>query len=159
MPPGDRAGERPAHGRVSLERIRSAFQPTAVFNPGGKMLGYVPPAGRGGGSEAHSDFPMEMAMRGASGTPTRSKAIHEIQSGFQQLTRGLRMLTREAIREAAKASAPRRRRVSRGRRIHGRYIGLIRNLPPRMKAKVRSIRARKGVDAAIRLAKELRRGH
>ena len=98
-------------------------------------------------------------MRVASGIATRSKAIKEIQAGFQRLTRGLRMLTREAIREAARAGAPRRRRASRGRRIHGRYIGLIRNLPPRQKAKVRSIRARKGVEAAIRVAKELRRGH
>jgi hypothetical protein len=82
----------------------------------------------------------------------------EIQDGIRRLTRGLRLLAREVIKEAARtgAAAP-KRRVSPGRRIHGRYIGLIRNLAQREKAKVRAVRARKGVEAAIRMAEEMRR--
>ena len=94
-----------------------------------------------------------VAVRGSS----RSKAVKEVQTGLNRLSRGLRMLAREIIREAARAGKARRIRVSPGRRLHGRYIGLIRNLPARHKARVRGLRARKGVDAAIKMALELRR--
>ncbi len=88
---------------------------------------------------------------------SRGKAVKEIQAGIRRLTRGFRLLTQEMAREVRKVGAQRRVRVSPGRRRHGRYIGLIRNLPPRLKASVRATRARKGVEAAIRMAKELRR--
>ena len=37
----------------------------------------------------------------------------------------------------------------------GRYMGHIRNLGPRQKARVKALRASKGIDAAIRLAQQL----
>ena len=96
---------------------------------------------------------MQNAERGTS----RSRAVKEVQAGVSRLSRGLRMLAREIIREAGRAGKTRRGRVSPGRQRHGRYIGLIRNLPARQKAKVRALRAKKGVDAAIKMAMELRR--
>jgi hypothetical protein len=85
------------------------------------------------------------------------KAVAEIREGLRRLTRGFRMLAREGARAAARAEDSRRTRVSPGRRRHGRYIGLIRNLPARQKAQVRAVRAKKGVDAAIAMATKLRR--
>lgn len=40
-------------------------------------------------------------------------------------------------------------------KLQGQYMGHIRNLAPRQKARVKALRGEKGIDAAIRLAKEL----
>jgi hypothetical protein len=40
-------------------------------------------------------------------------------------------------------------------KLQGQYMGHVRNLRPRQKARVKALRASKGIDAAIRLAKEL----
>ena len=77
-------------------------------------------------------------MRQRAGVQSRSKAVREIQAGLKRLSRGFRLLTREVLEEAARPGNGRGRRISPGRRIHGRYIGLIRNLPVRQKAKVRA---------------------
>jgi hypothetical protein len=91
------------------------------------------------------------------GALTRSKGVLEIHAGLRRVSRGFRLLTRELIQEATNSSAVRRRKASPGRRVHGRYIGLIRNLPERDKAQIRAIRARRGVEAAIKKALEMRR--
>jgi hypothetical protein len=58
-------------------------------------------------------------------------------------------------------SAPRRprRKPSRQRlaalKLQGRYMGHIRNLGPKQKARVKALRESKGIDAAIRLAQQL----
>jgi len=96
-------------------------------------------------------------MRQRAGVQSRSKAVREIQAGLKRLSRGFRLLTREVLEEAARPGNGRGRRISPGRRIHGRYIGLIRNLPVRQKAKVRALRARRGVEAAIKMARVMRR--
>ena len=88
---------------------------------------------------------------------SRSRAVKEVQAGLNRLSRGLRMLTREIIREADRAGKARTHRVSPGRRRHGRYIGLIRNLPVREKEQVRAVHAKKGAEAAIKLALKMRR--
>ena len=95
-------------------------------------------------------------MPGRSRVRTRARAVRDIQTGIRRLTRGLSLLAREMAREASPRSGGRRRRVSLGRRLHGRYIGLIRNLPRKQKARVRTTRARRGVEAAIRMARKLR---
>jgi hypothetical protein len=95
-------------------------------------------------------------MPGKSRVKTRARAIRDIQTGIRSLTRGLSLLAREMAREATARGGGRRRRVSLGRRLHGRYIGLIRNLPRKEKARVREARARRGVEAAIRMARKLR---
>ena len=95
-------------------------------------------------------------MAGRRGSTAHRTAVREIKAGLRSLMRGLRRLAKEAQKEAPRRPGS-RRKVSPGRRIHGRYIGLIRNLPVRAKAKVRAVRARKGVEAAIKMAQELRR--
>jgi hypothetical protein len=88
---------------------------------------------------------------------SRSKAVLEIHAGMRRVSRGFRLLTRELMEEAARSAGGGTRKASPGRRIHGRYIGLIRNLPPHAKAQVRALRARRGVEAAIKKALEMRR--
>lgn len=95
-------------------------------------------------------------MPGRSRVRARARAVRDIQTGIQRLSRGLSLLAREMTRAASPPGGGRRRRVSLGRRLHGRYIGLIRNLPRKDKARVRAARARSGVDAAIRMARKLR---
>ena len=40
-------------------------------------------------------------------------------------------------------------------KLQGRYMGHVRNLGPRQKARVKGLRASKGIEAAISLAKQL----
>jgi hypothetical protein len=40
-------------------------------------------------------------------------------------------------------------------KLQGRYMGHIRNLGPRQKARVKALRESRGIDAAIRLAQQL----
>ena len=91
------------------------------------------------------------------GALSRSKAVLEIHAGLRRVSRGFRLLTRELMEEASRSVGGRRRKASPGRRVHGRYIGLIRNLSPRAKAQVRAVRAQRGVAAAIKKALEMRR--
>ena len=59
----------------------------------------------------------------------------------------------------APASPTRKLRLSPQRRaalkLHGRYLGHIRQLKPRQKAKVQAMKAKSGYHAAIRLAKTM----
>ncbi len=85
-----------------------------------------------------------------------TKAIQEIEAGLRSLSRGLRLLAGGVGVVAADGRGAARRRVSAALRLQGRYMGLIRTLPERKKARVMAIRVSKGVQEAIRLAKELR---
>ena len=86
----------------------------------------------------------------------KPRALKDIEAGLKQLTIGLRGLAREiAARNSADAAKP-RRKVTQALRLQGRYMGLIRTLPPRKKRKVMAIRASKGVHEAIRAARQLR---
>jgi hypothetical protein len=96
-------------------------------------------------------------MAAGSYSAARTKAVAHVQAGIRQLSRGLRLLTREILKEVNGASRGRRHKPSPGRRLHGQYIGLIRNLSVRKKAMVRAVHAKKGVEAAIRMAREMRR--
>ena len=46
--------------------------------------------------------------------------------------------------------------MTRALRLQGRYMGLIRTLPLRLKVQVKAIRARQGVEQAIRKARSLK---
>jgi hypothetical protein len=66
----------------------------------------------------------------------------------------------EAAAQNGRPSAPGRKiRLSAPRRaalkLQGRYMGYIRNLKPKEKARVRALRATKGIRPAIALAKRL----
>jgi hypothetical protein len=82
------------------------------------------------------------------------RALRDIEAGLKRLTTGLRALAREI--NAGGAGERRRRRVTPALRLQGRYMGLVRSLPPRDKRRVRAIRASRGVREAIRAARRLR---
>ncbi len=86
----------------------------------------------------------------------KARAMKDIEAGLKQLTIGLRGLAREVTAGGGNGKAGRRRPVSRALRLQGRYMGLIRTLPVRKKARVMAIRAHRGVEAAIRTARQLR---
>ena len=86
------------------------------------------------------------------------RAMNDIEQGLRMLTLGLRRLAKDltAIRAVPGERIAPRRPVTRALRLQGRYMGLIRNLPARKKARVMAIRAERGVERAIAMARELR---
>jgi hypothetical protein len=108
----------------------------------------------------------------------RAPHVHKVLNGREQEIRSLR--ERLAALEQLSPSAPGRARRRRGRpgrvaarkprarrRIQmsprvralrqqqGKYMGYVRRLKPAEKARVRSVREKQGMEAAIRLAKSL----
>jgi hypothetical protein len=69
--------------------------------------------------------------------------------------------SRRGRRSAAAASRVRRRRVTISpkvralRKLQGKYMGFVRRLKPAEKARVRAVREKQGMQAAIRLASSL----
>lgn len=91
--------------------------------------------------------------------PARARAIQDIEAGLKSLSRGLRRLVRD-FGGSSNGQAPRPRIVTPALRLQGRYMGLIRTLPAGKKNRVKAVRARKGVEAAIKVARSLRNaGH
>ena len=89
----------------------------------------------------------------------RARAMRDIEQGLKMLNAGLRRLARDvtSMRMAGNGRGPARRRpVTRALRLQGRYMGLIRTLPLRLKVQVKAIRARQGVEQAIRKARSLK---
>jgi hypothetical protein len=86
------------------------------------------------------------------------RAMRDIETGLRKLTQGLRWLARDvnAIRASGTPGVGRRRPITRMLRLQGRYMGLIRTLPPKKKRQVMAIRASKGVERAIAMARELK---
>jgi hypothetical protein len=102
---------------------------------------------------------------------TRRRSINlEIQSVRRSLTAIVRTLGRlgPALDAAARAPrgvaiAPRRKLNLTPKRkadlkLQGQYIGHMRMLPAKQQARVKALRAQKGVRAAIRYAQSLSRG-
>jgi len=91
-------------------------------------------------------------------TARRARAMRDIEQGLKMLNSGLRRLARDVstIRAAGNGRPERRRPVTRALRLQGRYMGLIRTLPLRLKAQVKAIRAKQGVEQAIRKARALK---
>ena len=90
-------------------------------------------------------------------TQSSTRALSEIETGLRSLTSGLRRLVHVVHGGGANGGAARRRRpVTQALRLQGRYMGLIRTLPPKQKGRVMAIRAKKGVNEAIRLARSLK---
>lgn len=101
-------------------------------------------------------------------TPRRRSVSRELQSISRSLASVARAIARlaPALEGAARGAAsppapPRPRKLSPERRaaleLQGSYIGHVRQLRPRLRARVKKVRAEKGVLAAIRLAKALSR--
>ena len=101
-------------------------------------------------------------------TPRRMSVSRELRTIGRSLEVIVSALARlgPALKAVEKSSGPLtarrpRRKPSPKRlaalRLQGRYMGHIRNLGPRQKARVKALRISKGIDAAIRLAKQLAR--
>jgi hypothetical protein len=88
----------------------------------------------------------------------RVRAMRDIELGLKMLNSGLRRLARDVstMRLAGNGRAERRRPVTRALRLQGRYMGLIRTLPLRLKVQVKAIRAKQGVEQAIKRARALK---
>jgi hypothetical protein len=85
------------------------------------------------------------------------RTLRELDRSLAALSRALATSKPEAgMQPAGKA---RRLKLSPARqralRLHGRYLGYIRQLKPRQKAEVRALRAKRGVKAAIARARKL----
>jgi hypothetical protein len=96
--------------------------------------------------------------------PSRTNALkrelHAIQVALRQLQRSFDRLAPALAARAAGGTPPRRKmQMTPARRaalkLQGQYMGYMRNLKPQQKAKVKKIRAVKGIRAAITAAKRL----
>ena len=93
------------------------------------------------------------------------RALHQTLRRLDTELRGLLPVIAKATAATIKGAtvSPRRRkpRISPERRralqIHGQYLGHMRQLKPRQKARVKAAKARSGYRAAIALAKRLAR--
>jgi len=97
---------------------------------------------------------------------TTAKSVRSIGAAFRQLADSLDRLA-SALAAAPLAAAPssatprtgRKLKITPARRaalkLQGQYMGYMRNLKPRQKAQVKSIKAAKGIRAAIATAKRL----
>jgi len=96
----------------------------------------------------------------ARSNPAREQ-LHVIRQSLATMERALTRLTASLNGNLASGAAPRRIKLSPKRRaalkLHGRYLGHIRQLKPRQKTKVKAMKMEKGYHAAIALAKRLAR--
>jgi len=85
-----------------------------------------------------------------------SRSLESIVGALARLSPALKAVEKGTGQPAARRP---RRKPSPKRlaalKLQGRYMGYIRNLGPRQKARVKALRATKGIDAAISLAKQL----
>lgn len=91
------------------------------------------------------------------------RSLASIGVALERLAPALQQLVAAPAPRAGKgAAAPlKRTKMSASRlaalKLHGQYIGYMRNLKPRQKAQVQALRQSKGVEAAIALGKKLAR--
>ena len=89
------------------------------------------------------------------------RSLRERLASLEGMTGGARASSVRRGRRAASAAArPVRRRkmspkVRALRRLQGKYMGFVRGLKPAEKARVRSVREKQGMAAAIQLASSL----
>ena len=94
------------------------------------------------------------------------RSIHQsvatIDRALTRLAASLNGSPVSAAKRSADGTIKRRLTLSPKRRaqlkLHGRYLGHMRQLKPRQKAKVKAVKASKGYQAAIRMAKRLAQG-
>ena len=98
---------------------------------------------------------------------TLARAFAEIERSLQQLSMRVRRAAREAARRRAMPARRRAMPARRGRtlritperraqlKLQGAYMGYMRQLGPRQKARVKAVKEQKGFKAAIAAAKTL----
>jgi hypothetical protein len=87
----------------------------------------------------------------------RLASLEQLSSGDGRAPKGRRARRRGRPRAAAKRvrRAPLSPKVRALRRLQGKYMGYVRRLKPAEKARVRSVREKQGMEAAIKLAQSL----
>jgi hypothetical protein len=86
------------------------------------------------------------------------RSLRALEKTLARLARAVRGISRS---NAAKPSRKSSRKLKltparlRALKLHGRYLGYIRQLKPRQRAEVKALRAKKGVQAAIKRARRL----
>jgi len=88
------------------------------------------------------------------------KAFADIEKNFAELIRRARHAQRRTGRWAGVLGKPRSRpKLTPKRRaqlkLQGAYMGFVRQLGPRQKARVKAVKEKKGFEAAIRVARGL----
>jgi hypothetical protein len=91
---------------------------------------------------------------------TIRRSTRLIARAVVQLASRVRRVEVEAAQKpAASARKTRKLRITPARRaqlkLQGRYLGYMRQLGPRQKARVKAVKEKKGFEAAIRVAKRL----
>jgi hypothetical protein len=96
------------------------------------------------------------------GRPQEIAALREQLAALEGIDgRGARRGARRASRGNRAPAPARKRRVAISpkvralRRLQGKYMGFVRRLKPAEKARVRAVREKEGMQAAIRLASSL----
>jgi len=91
----------------------------------------------------------------------REREIAALRRRIAALESGGARAVAEAAERVKSAAGPVRRRLSPKvralRRQQGEYMGLVRRLKPAEKSRIRALREKKGLAAAIRAARTLRR--
>lgn len=86
------------------------------------------------------------------------RALAKLETSIAELQK----LAQVARRTKSDAPRPRAITLTPARRnqlkLHGAYIGHLRHLKPRQKAQVKAVKAKKGYEAAIRMAKRIAGG-
>ena len=86
----------------------------------------------------------------------RLAALEQLSAAGGRAPRGRRRRAARAAKPARRARrAPLSPKVRALRRLQGKYMGYVRRLKAGEKAKVRAVREKQGMDAAIKLAQSL----
>lgn len=90
---------------------------------------------------------------------TIRKSAREITGALQRLTELVQRVERESRQGAGATTGKRRLRITPKRRatlkLQGAYMGFMRQLGPRQKARVKAIKEKSGFRPAISLARKL----
>ena len=99
---------------------------------------------------------VEKALRGRE---DEIRVLRERLASLESLSSTRGAAGRRRGRPARRPGRPARRRMSAKtralRRLQGKYMGLVRGLKPAEKARVRSVREKQGMGAALKLAASL----
>ena len=95
-------------------------------------------------------------------TTSIARELRTISTSFRHLARAFDRIGPALTNRTARANSKRPRRKLRltaehrkALKLQGRYIGTMRNLGPRKKARVKKVRAEKGIRAAIAEARRM----
>ena len=100
--------------------------------------------------------------------PSLKNSLRAIERAFAEiaaLADALSVRVRVAERRAGRATTAKPRRKltitpkrSAQRKLHGSYIGHLRHLKPAQKLRVKAVKAKRGYEAAIKLARRIANG-